>query len=350
MAKINYPDKLSLAQGPTPIQLLPELSRRASKHGPVRIFVKRDDLTHGPAAGNKVRKLEFHLAEAKRRGAKVIITCGGIQSNHARATAVLARELGMEPVLCLRGTPPAKAEGNYLLDQLLGARVIFVTPEQYEGIHTLFQVLIDGYRAEGIKAYAIPEGGSDDLGVVGYVAAMEEIAGQCGKNSLPERFSSIICATGSGGTYAGLLAGRNLIGWDDGRTECVTFNVCRTAQEFQGRVIHLLTAAVQRFRWPISFMTADVRVIDGYVGPGYAQATPELMSFIVEAARADGILLDPVYTGKALFGLYSELTASPERAEIFGKDILFIHTGGLPSLFAFGDQWEAALGHHAPVL
>jgi D-cysteine desulfhydrase len=280
----------------------------------------------------------------------VIITCGGIQSNHARATAILARELGMEPVLCLRGTPPAKAEGNYLLDQLVGARIIFVTPEQYSEIHTLFKSLVEGYRAEGIKAFAIPEGGSDDLGVAGYVAAMEEIAAQCGVGVVPQRFSSVVCATGSGGTYAGLLAGRNLLGWDDGLTECVTFNVCHNAREFTGRVIHLLTAAVQRFRWPISFMTEDIHIIDGYVGPGYAQATPELMSFITEVARTDGILLDPVYTGKALFGLVSELNASPERARIFGRDILFVHTGGLPSLFAFGSQWEAALGPHQPTL
>lgn len=345
MAKIAYPDKIKLAQAPTPIQRLRGLSEKASRFGEVNIYVKRDDLTHGPAAGNKVRKLEFIMAEALKRKAKVVLTCGGVQSNHARATALIARELGMEPVLFLRGQRPERLEGNLLVDALLGSRIVFVSDEQYAEIGGLFHSTVESYRAEGIAAYAIAEGGSSDLGVAGYVAAMEEIAGQCGKDGLPGRFDSVVCATGSGGTYAGIVLGRNLLGWDVAGTRCVTFNVVLDAAAFRARVTNLMVAAVQRLRWPVSFMSEDIEIVDGYVGPGYARTTPELMALIAETARTDGLLLDPVYTGKAMLGLLTELTASPQRASRFGRDVLFVHTGGLPSLFAHQDELAAAVAH-----
>ena len=345
MAKIAYPDKIKLAQALTPIQRIRGLSEKASKFGEVNIYVKRDDLTHGPAAGNKVRKLEFLMAEALKRKAKVVLTCGGVQSNHARATALMARELGMEPVLFLRGERPSRLEGNLLIDALLGSRIIFVSPEQYDDIGGLFHSTIDSYRAEGVSAYAIPEGGSNDLGVAGYVSAMEEIASQCGTEGLPGRFDSIVCATGSGGTYAGLVLGRNLLGWDVAGTRCVTFNVLRDAAQFRGRVMNLMIAAVQRMRWPVSFMAEDIDIVDGYVGPGYAQTTPELMALIASVARTDGLLLDPVYTGKAMLGLMTELTASKERAARFGRNVLFVHTGGMPGLFASQRELAEAITH-----
>ncbi|MBI3542078.1 MAG: pyridoxal-phosphate dependent enzyme [Deltaproteobacteria bacterium] len=326
---------------------MPRLSKLGSRHSDVNIFVKRDDLTHGPAAGNKVRKLEFILHEAKSKGMKVVFTCGGLQSNHARATAVLCRELGLECVLFLRGDKPEPGtalEANLLIDRLVGARVELVTTEQYDNISKTFVAHAEFYRKrDGKMPLLVPEGGSNDVGGMGYVAAFEEITKQAGAgNGLPARFSSIVVADGSGGTHAGLLLGRNLYGWED---DCriVGFNISRNAQALIDRVKWVMIGTIQRYRLPISFMADDIHVVDGYVGPGYAKATPELYDFIAEVAREDGIILDPVYAGKALHGLVSELGASPERAAFFGKNVLFIHTGGLPSLFAHAADYTRAI-------
>lgn len=346
MAKFSIPDKLNLAQVPTPIQHLPRLSRLASRFSEVNIFVKRDDMTHGPAAGNKVRKLEFLLAEAKAKQLKVVFTCGGVQSNHARATAVLCRQLGLECVLFLRGEAPkpgAALEANLLLDRVFGATVRYVSQAEYDDIGKTFVAAAEPYRQrDGKMPMLIPEGGSNDIGAMGYVAAFDEIMHQAGRDGLPDRFSSIVMATGSGGTHGGLLLGRNLLGWED---DCriVGFNISRDAEQMADRVKWVMIGAIQRYRLPTSFMPADIHVIDGYVGPGYAKATPELYDFIAELAREDGLLLDPVYTGKAFHGLMSELAASPERAALFGKNVLFIHTGGLPSIFAHSEELSRAI-------
>ncbi|MEW6055879.1 MAG: D-cysteine desulfhydrase family protein [Bdellovibrionota bacterium] len=345
MSKFSIPDKLNLAQTPTPIHRLAALSQKVSKLGKVDLFVKRDDLTHGPAAGNKIRKLEFLLVEAIEKGKKVVFTCGGLQSNHARATAVLCRQLGLECVLFLRGAQPlpgSPLQGNLLIDYVSGARLRFITDAAYDDIRKTFFDAAEEYRVrDGVTPLFIPEGGSSDVGAMGYIDAFREITEQVGKQGLPGRFSSIVVANGSGGTHAGLLVGRNLYDWDE--CKIVSFNVCRTSNEMSERVKAVALGAIQRFRLPVSLMAADIHVIDGYAGPGYAQATPELYQFIAQVAREDGILLDPVYTGKALWGLVSELTASPERARFFGDRVLFIHTGGFASLFAHSDALVSAV-------
>ena len=346
MSKFSIPDKLKLAQVPTPIQHLPRLSKLVSRHGPVDLFVKRDDLTHGPAAGNKIRKLEFLLGEALAKKHKVVFTCGGLQSNHARATAILCRQVGLECVLFLRGDAPkpgSALEANLLLDRLAGAKVHYISLEEYDDIAKTFVAAAEPYRQrDGKMPLLVPEGGSNDIGAMGYIAAFDEIVSQAGRDGLPERFSSIVFADGSGGTHGGLLLGRNLFGWED-ETRVVGFNISRTAEKVADRVKWVMIGATQRYRLPTSFMPADIHVVDGYVGPGYAKATPELYDFIAEVAREDGLLLDPVYTGKAFYGLIQELLASPERARFFGKQVLFIHTGGLPSLFAHSEELTRAI-------
>lgn len=346
MANFSIPDKLKLAQLPTPVQHLPRLSRLVSKFGPVELFVKRDDLTHGPATGNKIRKLEFLLQEAIAKGMKAVFTCGGLQSNHARATALLCRQVGLECVLFLRGEAPppgSPLEANLLLDRLAGATVHFITQDEYDHIGRTFVQYAEPYRQrDGKMPLFVPEGGSNDIGAMGYIDAFREIVSQAGKDGLPERFSSMVVANGSGGTHGGLLLGRSLFDWED---DCniLSFNISRTAEQMADRVKWVAMAAIQRYRMPISLLAADLHVIDGYVGPGYAKATPELYDFIAEVAREDGLLLDPVYTGKAFFALVSELTSTPEKAAIFGKNVLFIHTGGLPSLFAHAADLSRAI-------
>lgn len=346
MAKFSFPNKLNLAQLPTPIHHLPHLSKKASVRSKVNLYVKRDDINHGVAAGNKIRKLEFLLAEAVAKKKKVVFTCGGVQSNHARTTAALCQQLGLECVLFLRGAQPDSStvlQGNLLLDKLFGTRIEFITQEQYDDIKKTFFDAGEVYRKrDGITPLFIPEGGSNDIGAMGYVSAFQEIVDQAGQNGLPEKFDSIVVANGSGGTHAGLLLGRSLFGWEDS-CEIVSFNVAKTASALSERVKLGVMGAIQHYRLPISFLPSDLHVIDGYVGPGYAQATSQLYDFIVEAGKHDGILLDPVYTGKAMWGLISELQASPERASRFGNNVLFIHTGGLPSLFAHSEALSQAV-------
>jgi len=338
MSKFSMVDKLNLARTPTPIERLPKLSALASKFAEVEIAVKRDDLTHVIATGNKIRKLELHFAAAKKRGARVVFTCGATQSNHARATAVLSRQLGLECVLFLRDEGTSRQlTGNLLLDALFGADIRFITPEQFERIDIVFAEAAEVFKKrDGISPFFIAEGGSDDIGGMGYALAYEEIAGQ-----VPYPFDSIVVANGSGGTQAGLILGKTV--FEHENTKIVGFNVCKTAPEMAAKTKKVALSTIQRHRLPISFMPADIHIIDGYVTPGYAKASPQLYNFIVQACRADGILLDPVYTGKALYGLIQELTASRQRAEYFGKKILFVHTGGFPSIFAHENEIEKAL-------
>jgi D-cysteine desulfhydrase len=339
MSKFSIPDKLNLAQLPTPIQYLPRLSKSASVHKEVNIFVKRDDVTHGPAAGNKIRKLEFLFQEAIAKKSKVVFTCGGLQSNHARATALIAKQLGLECVLFLRGEPPKDSQshygGNHFINYLLGVEIHYVTADQYENISQLYLKEAERFkRRDGVGPYFIPEGGSNEWGALGYMSAFNEIQFQCGKQGLPQRFDSIVMANGSGGTHAGLLLGAILSGIEDS-CKVISFNVCKTSGEMSERVKQIALAVLQRFSIPISFMPSDIRVIDGYVGPGYAIPNEAVLSLIKSVAQQEGLLLDPVYTGKALWGLMSELARSKESADLFGSNILFLHTGGLPSLFAF---------------
>lgn len=345
MAKFSLPDKLNLAHLPTPIRLLEKLSLKASVNENVKIYVKRDDLTHGPAAGNKIRKLEYFFAEAIRKKTRVVVTCGGIQSNHARATAIMAKELGLECILLLKAPAvlPDCWEGNVLLDHLCGAQVRLIPQNEYENIQKVYLDVAEPYRVrDGVMPLFIPVGGSNEIGAMGYLSAYEEILSQCGKNGLPDHFDSIVVANGSGGTQGGLILGRNLHGHES-KTEIFGFNVADTASKLYEDTKKVLISAIQKHHIPISFMADEIKVIDGYVGPGYAQADEPLYRMIVDIARAEGIFLDPVYTGKAMQGLLGELKKNKETAKQFGKNILFIHTGGFPSLFAHQENLSRAI-------
>lgn len=321
----QIPPRLSLAQTPTPIHRLERLTRVLD--GP-EIWVKRDDLTECVASGNKIRKLEFVLADALRRGAQVVITCGGIQSNHARATAVLARRLGLEAHLVLRGTPPQETpDGNLFLDRLLGATITWVTPEEYRNeIDEVFGQIQRDYEKNGKSAYVIPEGASNELGVFGYLRATREIVEQMRLEGV--EFDAVVVPVGSGGTLAGLLLGRRLYGLS---AEAVGINVCETAEYFRERVMGIIRGVSDRYHLGLGIEESDVKIIDGYVGLGYALSRPEELALIRDVARLEGIVLDPVYTGKAMFGLIDQIRKG--RFEK-GQKILFVHTGGIFGLFA----------------
>lgn len=336
--KIPYPDRLDLARTPTPLE---PLSRLGEKFG-VEMHVKRDDLTGADLTGNKIRKLEFLLADALAKDSDTVVTCGAAQSNHARATAIAAARLGLSAQLLLRTRDPANpppVEGNILLDRLVGAGIVWLTFKEYGRRGEMLAGAAESLRASGRTPYIIPEGGSNALGAWGYVRAVEELA--LDLDSLPggtDRPTTIVHATGSGGTTAGLILGAKLFGLN-GRV--VGINVCNDRDYFLRVVGNICEEAIATYKLDLPFSRdEDIEIVDGYVGAGYGKSSPQELSLIGEVARTEGILLDPVYTGKAFYGMTQELERNPQ---VFDDRIVFIHTGGIFGLFPMADQLAAIL-------
>jgi len=336
--KIPYPVRLDLAQTPTPLE---PLTRFSSKLG-VEVHVKRDDLTGAELTGNKVRKLEFLLADALAKESDTVLTCGAEQSNHARATAIAAAKLGLDVCLLLRTRNPMKpppVEGNILLDRLVGAEIVWLTFEEYGHRAEMLERKAESLRGLGKTPYIIPEGGSNALGAWGYVRTVEELAKDL--EDLPgkgDKATTIVHATGSGGTTAGLVLGVKLLGLD---AQVVGINVCNDRDYFMRVVGDICTTAIANYRLEIPFSAQeDIHIVDGYVGEGYGKAGVQVLSFLVEVARTEGIILDPVYTGKAFYGMTQELKRNPK---VFGDRIVFVHTGGIFGLLPMAAQLESLL-------
>lgn len=315
---MNMPKSISLANLPTKIEKLERLSKELNKN----IYIKRDDQTGTEISGNKIRKLEFSAKEALDQKADYLITCGGIQSNHARATAAVAAKLGMGSYLVLRGREDNDIEGNYFLDKVLGANIKFVTAEEYKNSRSeIMEGIKDELEKEGHRAYIIPEGASNGIGSFGYCKAMEEILEQ--EKEMEIKFDAIAMAVGSGGTYAGLYYGNSI---NNNPATIYGVNVCDNRDFFQNRVLDLLEEISEYTNERIGVKKEDINIIDGYVGLGYALSQAEEIEFIHSLAKLEGVILDPVYTGKAMYGLVQEIKKGK-----FDKhnNILFIHTGGL---------------------
>jgi D-cysteine desulfhydrase len=319
------PARVSLGAFPTRVERIERLALRAS---PTPVWVKRDDQTGSDLSGNKVRKLEFLLAEALEQRADVVLTCGGVQSNHCRATAVAARRLGLDSVLFLRGEEPETAEGNVLLDRLVGARLVFITPEDYARRNELMAGEADRLRTAGRRPYEIPEGGSNALGAWGYVTMLEELRGQ----GFGDRKCHLFCATGSAGTLAGLHIGRKLL---DLPLEIRGVAVCDNEAYFRARTLQIVEDFASRFGLSVALAAEEIRVIEGYRGPGYAKTYPRMLELVREAARVEGLLFDPVYTGKAFLAMVDHLR---EGAVPPDEEAMFLHTGGIFSLFAYAAE------------
>jgi len=318
-----YPRKLDLARTPTPLQYLERAS--AKWGGGHRLWVKRDDLTGCGLSGNKVRKLEFIAAHAIDTGCDTLITCGGVQSNHCRATALVGAQLGLKVHLLLRGEAPPQPDGNLLLDYLAGADVDFYPPRQFfRELDQLFAHWQQHYAGQGRRALAVPTGGSDGLGVWGYIAACEELQDDFRRAGIGE--AHVVSATGSGGTQTGLTLGAAL---HDLPATVWGINVCDDERYFLDKVAS--DAADWRRRYPgVPALRVEPRVIDGYVGQGYAIADAGVFRLIRELCALEGLLLDPVYTGKAFAGMLAEIARGRFRG---CRDIVFVHTGGLFGLF-----------------
>ncbi len=327
--------KLALANLPTKIQRLSRWSDECGKN----IYVKRDDQTGSEWSGNKIRKLEFAVQEALGQGCNLLITCGGIQSNHCRATVAVAAHLGLKAAVLLRISEEPPVEGNYFLDRLMGADVRFCTRDEYRDHRgDIMQEMADGYTAQGYKPYIIPEGASFGVGVLGYYFAMKEIVAQ--EKEMGVRFDTVLVATGSGGTLAGLQLANLIHGYGK---RVIGVCVCDDAAYFQDIAARISRDALpylvaqgeiseqEASRWAASLKPGDFEFFEEYVGIGYALSRPEELEHIRRMARLEGTVFDPVYTGKATYGMVNELKEGGRLRT--SENILFIHTGGLYGLF-----------------
>lgn len=324
---------------PTPLE---EAPRFAKVLGGPRVFIKRDDTTGLALGGNKARKLEFLLGEALSLGCDSVVTCGGPQSNHARMTAAAARKYGLEPVLVLEGDDPGHRMGNLLLDTLLDAELVFAGDKPAD---IVMEEVRERLLLEGKKPYMVPLGGSSPLGTLGYIACAEEIVRDC--DAVGIRPKALYLAAGSLGTLAGVLLGKFMY---DAPSDVLGVAVGRTSDSTIERGVNLTLEAKdlvlqsqtdKPVARALSQVTAEtvrplIRILTDQVGQGYGIPTPECLEAITLLARTEGILTDPVYTGKALAAMVAAI-----RGGQYGKDdaVIFLHTGGVPADFAYGDAF-----------
>ncbi len=332
MKRLEWPPRIERALLPTRIERLPSAASGASQ---VDLWIKRDDLTGFLLSGNKSRKLEFTFARALAEGAHGVVTCGGFNSNHCRATAAFAAELGIEAHLLLRtptGAPPQSWQGNTLLDALLGARITWIDPRQYTERDRLLRDYAESRARRGRRLFVIPEGASDAIGALGYVKACEEMAAQLEAQQL--EFDLLVHAVGSGGTTAGLTAGSAFFGlpW-----RVLGFAVCDDRAYFEAKV-KALRSQMEFFGLPRWSASENCEIIDSHKGRGYGLTTPEELREIGAFCRRHGVVLDPCYTGKAYAGMLKEIAAGRIAP---GSRILFLHTGGAFGNFSYADEWGA---------
>ncbi len=318
--------RLNFAHLPTPIEELPRLS---SILGGPRLLVKRDDQTGLAFGGNKTRKLEFLVAEAKDQGADMLISAGAMQSNHCRQTAAAAAKFGFKCILVLTGQKPEQASANFLLDGLFGAQI--VTVEDRKDRDRILQETFDKAKADGNKPYLVPYGGSSPTGALGYVFAMEEFMRQlpC-EDSKPSQGCPdwMVFGTSSGGTHAGLVLGQRVFGF---KGKVLGISIDEDEKWLKEHVSALASDASEKLGKRIEFTPAEVLATADYCRAGYGVLTDAEREAVKMFAKYEGLLLDPVYTGRAAAGLIDLI-----RKGFFKKNesVLFWHTGGQPALFA----------------
>ncbi len=321
--KLSSLSKIALASLPTPLQRADRLSDALG--GP-EIWFKRDDLTGFGLGGNKIRKLEYLAADALAQGADTLITGAGPQSNHVRATMAVAAHLGLKGVAVFHGSSPSEKQGNLLLDELVGAELIFSNNPDRSQLDARIIEESERLKAEGHRPYVIGRGGASPLGCVGYVAASAEIFSQLSALNLQPDY--LFCATGSCGTQTGLLVGSKWLQLD---YRLCGITVSRRKDECLTRIEKLANETAALLNLKTKPSAADIEVNDNYIGQGYGTPTPECLAAIRLVARTEGIFLDPVYTGKAMAGLIDLI----KKKEIgTAKTVLFLHSGGWPALFA----------------
>lgn len=321
---MKHPDKVSLGFFPTPLTKLENLSKKFN----YQLFIKRDDLTGLAFGGNKTRKLEYLIADALNQHSKAVVTIGAAQSNHARQTAAAAKKYGLDAHLLLFKPEPEQYDGNLLIDMLLGAKVHWVDRDNlYQQQLKILGALKDCY---GQNPYFIPMGGSNETGIWGYIDAIDEIKTQI--EMLGINIDYIVFASSSGGTQAGMIIGKKLF---DLKAQLIGIEIDKNMYPDRSLEQHIITIAqyaIKEFDLPISVTLDDINLIKDYDSAGYGVVTELEKNAIYTMAETEGILLDPVYTGRAFGGLLDLMDKGyfPE-----GSSILFWHTGGQPALFAY---------------
>ncbi len=316
---MHMPEKLSLGQFPTPMHALDNISAELGR----RIYIKRDDMSGVSTGGNKVRKLEYLLKDAMDKGVDYVLTTGGAQSNHAMLTAACCNKLGIKSILVLKQRGVQGRRGNLLINELLGTDVRFVDSDSYDDVYREMDRIADELRAAGHTPYLVPVGGSVPLGTVGYVECAREIFDYAA--ALGIKIDRIVSTAGSGGTLAGLILGAKLYGGD-----CHVTGVAVCEDPFEDIAAELVNGAAEIIGSDVRITSDDVDILR-YYGAGYAQPSKEGLEAITLMAHKEGIILDPVYTGKTFAGLMHLI-----RTGKIAKDetVVFLHSGGTASLFA----------------
>lgn len=321
--------RVSLTTLPTPLEEAPRLG---AKLGLRRLLIKRDDTTTLAGGGNKVRKLEYLMADALSKGADVVMTDGGPQSNHARLTAAAARKLGVPRAILFLGGPRFdRFYGNLLLDVVLGAEIRFMEDATVRDMEEAMVREADALRGAGSTPYVIPIGGSSPIGVLGYVRAMRELAEQLGPE---DRAPLVVVAVGSAGTISGCVLGLQLFLPE---ADLLGISVARKSKPLREMAARTATEAARLIDVSEQFTPEDIAINDDYYGERYGVPSIEGNTAILWAAQSEGLILDPVYTGKAMAGLID--LAHCRRIDT-QRTVIFIHTGGAPGLMAFEDQFR----------
>lgn len=308
--------RIHIANLPTPLEALPRLS--ATLNG-VQLWIKRDDLTGLGFGGNKTRKLEILLADAQSQGARTLVTVGAVQSNHCRLTAAVAARFGMDCILVLSGSPTGSGNGNYLLDTLFGAEVVWTDKAVRD--ETLQQVYLSAWE-DGRRPYKIPLGASTPLGTLGYFLAFEELMRQS------NQFDWIVIASSSAGTQAGLILGAAVSRWSG---KILGISIDHEKAVLNATIAGLVQGAADWIKEPIQVDENAILVNDDYLGAGYGIPGPLEIDAINQFARLEGIVLDPVYTGRSAGAMFDLIRKGFFKS---GDRILFWHTGGSPAIFA----------------
>ena len=319
--------RFRLAQLPTPIERLDRLS---GELGGPDLLIKRDDLTGLTLGGNKTRKLEFLVGQALEQGADTLVTAGAAQSNHCRQTAAAAAKAGLKCELILNDQKPVRQNGNLLLDELLGAKCHWIERPQFP---VKLSELPEQLRAQGRKPYVIGIGGSNGVGATGYVLAMIELEGQL--RTIQHRLDHIVFASSSGGTQAGMVLGAQLAGFG-GQLHGVSVDKDNLEREaYEEEVAQIANECAQYIGSDIRLTKQHIKVVYGYTGEGYGVVSNLEREAIRLMARNEGIILDPVYTGRAFGGLLDLIRKGAFKR---GESVLFWHTGGAPALFAYAKE------------
>ncbi len=310
---MNKPKKISLAQIPTQLEEI--------KFEGKSFLIKRDDLTGCELSGNKVRKLEYIIEDAKRKKADIIFTCGGVQSNHARAATIAAKKIGLNTKLFLWGKDSPNTNGNLFLNKMYGAEIKYLNKVEYDKVNKMMFDERMALLKKKKNAYVLPEGGSTTLGIWGYINFIDELKKQINLINV----DSIIAASGSGGTAAGMLVGAAI---NKLSIKIVAVNVLYSGEEIKKKILHLAEGCVLDYKLNCKINPEHLVILDGYSKEGYKNITQSKIKLIKKFAADTGILFDPAYTGKAFNAYYENFLKTGK-----GKKNIFVHTGGLFGVF-----------------